>query len=375
MLYFFGLLGALFVGAGALAYAIKARNLHYWLGTYVSAAERRKRARPVIPGTTVHVCIADHFEPYGGGASREQAQMRLKAWIERYPTAASRHRDSIGRPPCHTFFYPIEEYDPDVLDQLVALERRGLGSVEVHYHHDGDNASSLHTTLTQFIDVLRKRHGALRAEGSVGGTAYCFVHGNWALDNSRPDGRWCGVDNEIQVLVETGCRADFTLPSAPSDTQTRKINSIYFCSGRAGQRKSHDWGRDVNVGEWGAQGELLLIQGPLGLNWRSRKLGLFPRIENGEISADALPSIERARLWARLAPRIDGAEEHIFVKLHTHGAEDATLEALLGGGLETVWGCLEAEYRDRPGYQLRYVSAWEMYCSIREITLRSTGVA
>ena len=33
------------------------------------------------------------------------------------------------------------------------------------------------------------------------GAAYAFVHGNWALDNSRPDGRWCGIDAELPRLL------------------------------------------------------------------------------------------------------------------------------------------------------------------------------
>ncbi|MFC1831685.1 hypothetical protein ACFL0S_06655 [Thermodesulfobacteriota bacterium] len=39
------------------------------------------------------------------------------------------------------------------------------------------------------------------------------------MDNLRPPGRWCGVNNEIDILHEMGCYADFTLLSVPSDTQ------------------------------------------------------------------------------------------------------------------------------------------------------------
>jgi hypothetical protein len=196
---------------------------------------------------------------------------------------------------------------------------------------------------------------------------YCFVHGNWALDNSRPDGRWCGVDNELQVLVDTGCVADFTLPSAPSDTQTRTINSIYFARGRDGCRKSHDTGRQLVSGDWARPGELLIVQGPLGLNWASRKFGIVPRIENAEISADARPDARRVSLWSRFAPRIPGAERHVFIKLHTHGAEDPTMASLLGGDLDRMWTELERQYRDAPGVSLRYVTAWEMYGIIRDL--------
>ena len=274
-------------GAAVVYAGIRSRNMHFWLANYL----RRQRPSP-RRNTVVYVAVADHYEPYGGNAPREVAHRRLKRWMETYPAIAAEHRDSVGRTPCHTFFYPIEEYDPEVLDALADLSRRGFGDVDVHYHHDNDTAEGLRAALLGFTKTLRERHGLLREPDESGLVPYTFVHGNWALDNSRPDGRWCGVDNELSVLVETGCKADFTLPSAPSDTQTSKINSIYFARGCAGKRKQHDTGRDLEVGQWGAPDELLLVQGPLGLNWRRRKLGLVPKIENAEISADAPPTAQ-----------------------------------------------------------------------------------
>lgn len=348
---------------------VRARNMHYWLGSYLRRVRPGPR-RNMVASTVVYVAVADHYEPYGGKASREVAHRRLQRWVDTYPRIAGEHRDTGGRHPCHTFFYPIEEYDPEVLDALADLTRRGFGDVDVHYHHDNDTAEGLRAALLGFTRTLRERHGLLRDGDTPGEIPYTFVHGNWALDNSRPDGRWCGVDNELAVLTETGCKADFTLPSAPSDTQTGKINSIYFARGCTGKRKSHDTGRDLEVGQWGAPDELLLVQGPLGLNWRRRKLGLIPKIENAEISADAPPTAERVPLWFEYAPRIRGAERHVFIKLHTHGAEDETLEALLGGGLSNMWTELERNFRDRNGYELRYVSCWEMYIQIRALAQR-----
>lgn len=364
-------LSVLALAAGSVLWLIQRRNMNLWLGEYWATRAKRRRQTP-LPGTIVYVCLADHFEPFGGGVDRIHGEARLQRWLTTYPVIAASHRDSLGRHPQHTFFYPLEDYDPATLDRLGALVRGGYGDIEVHYHHDGDTAESLAKALTGFSRVLHERHGLLRIEAGCPEPVYGFIHGNWALDNSRPDGRWCGVDNELDVLVGSGCRVDFTMPSAPSDTQTRKINSIYFARGRAGHRKSHDQGRDVAVGEWGQPGELLLVQGPLGLNWRSRKFGLVPRIENGEISADAPPSAVRARLWWRLAPRVRGAEQQVFIKLHTHGATDETSAALLGGGLQDLWSVLEAEFRDRPGCSLRYVTAWEMYATIRKLALRLT---
>lgn len=363
---------AALLGIAVLVFAgIRSRNMHYWLSSYLR--QRHPGPGPLPPGTTVYVAVADHFEPFGGKAEPAKAAARMARWHKDYPQIARRHVDSTGRHPQHTFFYPIEEYDPDVLEQLADLTRRGFGDVDVHYHHDGDTADKLAAALLGFVDVLRHRHGLLRPPGPDGRIPYCFVHGNWALDNSRPDGRWCGVDNELQVLVDTGCVADFTLPSAPSDTQTRTINSIYFAKGRDGCRKSHDTGRHLVAGDWARPGELLIVQGPLGLNWHSRKLGLVPRIENAEISADARPTRERVSLWSRFAPRIPGAGSHVFIKLHTHGAEDPTMDSLLGGDLDLMWSELERQYRDAPGVTLRYVTAWEMYGIIRELATGKGG--
>lgn len=342
------------------------RNMQNWIWPYVKGGLAGGKA-PKQAVTHVYFCFADHFEPYWNGADQATARQRVRRWIERYPVLASGHRDSDGRVPRHSFFYPEEEYDPEILDGLARLCRDGFGDVEVHLHHDNDTAENLRQTIERFKATLFDKHGLLRRNPVSGQVEYCFIHGNWALDNSRPDGRWCGVCDELSVLVGTGCRVDMTMPSAPSDTQTRKINSLYFARGRAGRSKSHDDGRDTVVGEWGHPEELLLIQGPLALNWANRKFGLLPRIESGEISCDAPPSAQRVRLWGERGIGVRGAPGHVFIKVHTHGTEERTTDMLFGGGLDTLWSALEAQYRDRPGCALHYVSAWEMYTKVREL--------
>jgi hypothetical protein len=360
-----GLSAAVAVGV----WLVRKRNMQYWLPAHVASLARR---RPAGPARHVHFCFADHYEPYGGTRDRERAHRRVALWLEKYPELARRHHDSDGRPPQHSFFYPEEEYDPELLDQLAGLRRAGLGDVEVHLHHDGDTADNLRATLCRYVETLHRRHGLLRCDAS-GRPVYAFIHGNWALDNSRPDGRWCGVDGELDVLVETGCRVDMTMPSAPSDTQTTKINSLYFARGRKGVRKAHDRGRDVAVGAWAEPGELLLVQGPLTLNWRQARWGVLPKIESAELSADAPPNAHRVALWGRCRIAVRGAEEHVFVKVHTHGATEASTEMLFGGGFETLWSELERQYRDRPGCALHYVTAWEMYERIRGLASPAAG--
>lgn len=354
-------------GALALRLLLRSRNMHLWIGAYLKQAGRRRR-RPA-PHTHVHVAFCDHYEPYWRQADDATARARVDHWLRRYPEVAAVHADSTGRVPQHSFFYPEEEYREDILDDIAGLCRRGYGDVEVHLHHDDDTAENLRATLTRFTTLLHERHGLLRRDPRTGQIVWAFIHGNWALDNSRPDGRWCGVDNELQVLVETGCRVDMTMPSAPSDTQTAKINGIYFARGHEGCRKSHDHGRDARVGDGGArEGELLLVQGPLALNWSSRKAGLVPRIESSEVSADALVTPARVKLWEQAGVSVEGAPQHLFIKLHTHGAEERTARALLDdGGLDGMWSLLEDRFRDREGWSLHYVSAWEMTTRIQAL--------
>lgn len=355
--------------AGSVWQLLRSRNMDLWIWTYLQSRFRPRNKTGMKP-THVYFCFCDHFEPYWHKATVDTARARVERWLDGYPRIAGQHRDSDGRMPQHSFFYPEEEYDEWILDGLAQLRSDGFGDVEVHLHHDNDTADHLRATLGDFTKRLHDRHGLLRRDEQTGQLMYCFIHGNWALDNSRPDGRWCGVDNELSVLVETGCRCDFTLPSAPSDTQTTKINSIYFARGEAGCRKSHNAGRDCSVGDWERPGELLLIQGPLALNWADRKFGLIPRIESSEISADAPPSSKRVDIWENCAVSVIGAEDHIFIKVHTHGAEDRTSEMLFSGGFDLLWTTLEARFRDRPAYALHYLTAWEMYEKVKLLCTR-----
>lgn len=363
MAIFVFVVSALGVALAVFWLLLRLRNMDVWFWSYLAWAWRR---RPAANGTQhVYVCLADHYEPYWHKATTEQARARVARWLEHYPVCADRHTDSDGRHPQHTFFYPEEEYDPVIMQQLVDLCRRGYGDIEVHLHHDNDNADNLARLLNNYTRKLADEYGMLHRDPGSNKPVYAFIHGNWALDNSHPEGRWCGVDDELSVLKATGCYADLTMPSAPSRTQTRKVNSIYFAHGRPGQRKAHDSGEDVAVGRW-RDDALLMIQGPLTLNWQQRKWGFLPKLENAEISHNAPPSPARVALWERCAIGVKDAPSHLFVKLHTHGTVDPTSDMFFGGGLERLWSALEQRFK-RPGYRLHYVSAWEMYAKIREL--------
>jgi hypothetical protein len=291
------------------------------------------------------LCVADHFEPAWNEATYEQECQRVQKWLQLYPKLASKHADADGVRPQHTFFYPEEQYRPEHLGALAKLCRSGFGDVEIHLHHDRDTAEGLREKLLRFKTILHEKHGLLRANLHTGEIEYGFIHGDWALDNSNPDGTCCGVNNELTVLRETGCYADFTLPSYPSPTQTRKINCIYYASDDPLRPKSHDTGIDVSSLD-PPSGDLMIVQGPLALNWKSRKWGVLPKIENGELSGDNPPASKRIDLWIRQHICVRGRPNWIFVKLHTHGATEKDSEVLLGRSLDEMWSYLEGAFQE-----------------------------
>ena len=232
--------------------------------------------------------------------------------------------------------------------------------MEVHLHHHDDTAEHMRGTLEQGLERL-SGHGMLSRD-ATGTLRYGFVHGNWALDNSHPEGRHCGVRNELRVLRQTGCYADFTLPSAPERTQTRAINSVYYARG-TDQAKSHDHGRRVRADRDPQvihEDELLLVQGPLTLNLRRRKFGLLPRIENGDLTAANPPTIERLRLWLECQVAVEGRPNWVYVKLHTHGAKPENTGMFLGEPMRAFHRALAELAVRNANIRYHYVTAREL---------------
>jgi hypothetical protein len=360
-----GLFAALMLLAtGAIAWQIRRRHMERWLPAYF-----RERPRFQAPkyDADVHVilCICDHYEPKAGNASIETGRQRVATWLERYPQSFARFRDSDGRTPRHTFFFPIEEYEKEYLDALAQLCHGGFGEVEVHLHHDRDTPEGLRSKLQAFKETLVNQHGLLSRSKKTGAVSYGFIHGNWALCNARPDGRWCGVDHEIPVLLETGCYADFTYPSAPSPTQPPVINRIYYAADRPNEKRSQDVPLVLGLGASGASsadpaGALLMVQGPLLLNWSKRKWGFFPGVENGCLQATQPPTMERLQLWLQARIQVAARPDWYFVKLHAHGAPEHDHEALLGAPMIRFHEDLEKLASANPKFHYHYVTAREM---------------
>jgi hypothetical protein len=337
---------------------LRDRGMDRWLLPYLVQTGKRGAPRP---DEEIHLllCFADHYEPTGSNPSPEQAQACVDRWVRDYPLQFGSFRDSDARPPRYTFFYPIEEYEAAHLDALAGLCRAGYGEVELHLHHRNDTAEHLRAELVKYKEIFAARHGLLSRHRQTGALAYGFIHGNWALCNARPDGDWCGVNNELDVLRETGCYADLTMPSAPHVTQTRKINSIYYARNCPGRPRSHDQGADVGTAPQPPD-SLLLVQGPLVLDWRKRKAGLLPTVENGCIQANQRACIERLPAWLRARVQVPSRPDWFFVKLHTHGAQPPCLEVLLGESMVRFHRDLAALAAKNPRFHYHYLTAREM---------------
>ncbi len=342
----------------------KLHSCAQWLPHYLWRSLGRTLAGRPSP-RHIYFAICDHFEPYWNKANKETARRRMRTWIDKWPKVAEKYRDSDGEILKYSFFYPEEVYQKDDLDALAGLCHAGYGEVEVHLHHDNDTSENLRRTLLDYKKRLHQEHGLLSVDKRTDEIVYGFIHGNWALDNSRPDGRWCGVNDEIQILQETGCYADFTMPSAPSNTQTRKVNSIYYAVDEPAKPKSHDWGVDVEFGK-GEVGGLLMVQGPLGLTWHQRKYGVLPKIESSGLYANSPPVAGRVKSWIQAGVSIRQAPEHIFIKIYTHGAQEGISNMLFGGGFDMMFSELTKQTSQLGGL-LHFVSAREMVNIIKAV--------
>src|SRR6201999_1836271 len=333
------------------------RHAELW---FVPLLKERIRRRSVKSSPKrVWVAITDHYEPLGMGVSVDAALGRVARWRDRWPRIASdAPADANQQPPQYSFFYPQEEYRRDLLDGIAEMVRLGVGDVEVHLHHDHETREAFIKKICDYCKRLTDDHGLLRKRD--GRTVFGFIHGNWALDNSLPDGRWCGLNGEIALLRELGCYADFTMPSIPSPSQGRIVNQIYWCTNNSdNQPRSFDHGVEATAGG-GRQGDLLMITGPVAMRFGAR---FAPRIETGEIAGYDMATSDRVRQWFDVAPVVG---DDLFIKLHTHGAVERNLDPLLDHGLADLYRWI-AEEAQRRGIQYYWATAWQMYSAIDAI--------
>lgn len=342
------------------------KNIGIWMPSYL----KKEFSLTVCKSDKVNVLftICDHYEPFWNNVDSRTALNRVNMWVENYQQIASRHKDSLGIHPKHCFFFPAEQYQDKLMDMVGEICHNGFGETEIHLHHDNDTSDNLRKSLNDFKKILWEKHGLLSVNKRTKKIQYGFIHGNWALDNSRPDGKWCGVNNEISILQETGCYADFTMPSAPCNTQTEIINSIYYAIDNPCKPKSHNTGVSAAVGKQNHQG-LLCIQGPLCLNLKYRKFGVIPRIENGCLASDIPITLERVNLWLKQRVHVRGRQDVVFLKLYCHGTQEKDMDFFFKqGALDRLYSLIK-EYCDINNHRLYYVSARQMYNVVKGLEM------
>ena len=310
--------------------------------------------------THVFVLFTDHFEPTSDGTwpfvDRPETADAVRDWGTRYAAMAAHHRDSAGRPPQHTFFYPGDQPSPSTMLALRDMVAAGLGEVEFHYHHGWDTEQSLRERFLKAIHEFQQ-YGFLKTID--GKTQFAFIHGNNGLDNS--DGKeLCGVNSEIRLLRELGSFADFTFPTLFDDAQPAVVNSIYAVKDDDGP-KSYD--RRLPLTTLGTgQADLMIFEGPLIFSptWNPRRL--FLHLDDADVHPSEHATPARADAWVRANVHVPERPDWVFVKMFSHGVSNPEYtDAVTGKDFDATLSYFEREYNDGVRYVLHYITAREAY--------------
>jgi len=320
--------------------------------------EFRGRERHQTGPRHVVFLVANHFEP----TSDPEGLKDLESWCNLARTTGNAVRDHDGTPFRHTNFYPAEQYDYRCLEMIAALQSEGYGEVEVHFHHGVDKPDTAENTtsiLKDFRDKLAYEHKCLSRENENSPVMYGFVHGNWALANSASN-RFCGVDSEMQILADTGCYADFTLPSAPDESQVPRINAIYECGNPLTEARPHRSGPDLRVGN---QPSLpVIFNGPLVFDWSRRLKGLpIPRVDDGALAQNYPLTLSRFQRWKGARIGVFGRSDWIFIKLYSHGFFEWDQDAMIGEQMRRFMSELLEFANKSNEFKVHFASAREAF--------------
>lgn len=348
------------------SYFTKFRYALPWLARYPFVRGNTIFNRKTEGGSHIIITIANHFEPAwkpSGFLDKDTQLRRLEHWYEMARKTGEATTDADGTKFRHTNFYPAEQYDPKLLEVMAQMQAEGLGEVEIHLHHGvekPDTAENLRRQLVDFRDILANEHKCLSRMDGEGQPMYAFVHGNLALANSC-GGKFCGVNDEMQILAETGCYVDMTMPSAPDRTQVPMLNKIYECGLPLDHAVPHRKGRPVSVN--GKQPQLpLIFTGPLVFNWTRRVKGIpVPRIEDGSLVNNQPMDLKRFFRWTAADIKVEGRPEWVFIKLYCHGFFDHDQDACIGEDARRFFGEI-IEHGEKAGnYKVHFASAREAF--------------
>lgn len=339
----------------------------------IPLSKLRARPRQSIPSTVdqpVHIMLlfADHWEPsiynqpWDNSIFESEAARCADYWLNDYSAMAAKHRDADGRKPQHTWF--TFQLATGALQRIANCVFQGLGEQEIHLHHGtaddtyNDNRMEFANKIWSWQATLQSYGACISAEATPR-TFFGFVHGDWALDNSRLNQglrQYCGANTELHLLCILNCYADFTFPSG-STTQPAWYDKIFYSFDSDSPKSYSDTTliREPAAGDGTPDiNELMLFEGP-GTN------GLLSDIDNMHA-----PSLDMMGLWLDEYVHVPGRDNWVFIKLYTHGAQALTADSngranLIGSVADQFYSDIERVYNDGKNYQLHYVTARESY--------------
>lgn len=335
---------------------IEKKNMLIWLPDYISWELKNLFEENNVSPKHIMLILVDHHE-------HKYLDNEIK-WLKRWEKLANKHIDSDGEKVQYTFAFPYDFFLTDAANAKQKLKAiantcaNGYGDIELHYHFSNETSDSFRHNLRMAKQLFGEVGALITIDNKE---AFGFVHGNWALDNSiiTNDGRnYSGVNNELDILREEGCYADFTFPAFGTKAQPSIINSIYYALDDTEKPKSYDTGILVEAGKKKSNDKYFMIfQGLIIIRPFVNSKLLY--IERSNIQVSELPSPTRADNWIKNGIKLKGKPDWIFVKLHMHGAHHP--EAVLGKEMDQTLSYLENHYNDAKKYVLHYVTSREGY--------------
>src|SRR5262249_22576719 len=161
-------------------------------------------------------------------------------------------------------------------------------------------------------------------------------------------------------LSETGCYADFTLPSIYSRAQVPRINAIYECGLPLSESRPHRKGPGLKVGR---TPELpILITGPTILDWRAaNRWPPFPRIDDGVLDSKYGLSMQRLGRWIRAGVWVGGRPDWLFIKLYGHAFFSGDQNVLVGEDARRFFSSMCAFAEETGQFKVHFATAREAF--------------
>jgi len=224
----------------------------------------------------------------------------------------------------------------------------GLGEIEFQWHHGPDDDGTFRQKLGDAVGWFNS-HGCMLSSGKTPKPHFGFVHGNWALDNSPGDQKYCGVNRELDILKEYGCYADFTFATLATEAQPSMVNCIYYAKDTS-DPKSYDYGRLAEVGY--SSSDFMIFQGPMSCDWHDLVW------DCAALESTSPFRQHRAKLWLKFSPTVKRRADWLFLKVYTHGVQSK--DTILDENFREMFSELKKECGEY-GLKIHFVTAREAY--------------